>query len=253
MDQSPSASRPKVVPPPSPPEVDAKASVEEIREMFFARDCVLVRGLLNPAKLAFFRRTCERIYSKDDEQFCSGSAHDEDGLRQYKNGWIWEGRLRAATEQAFGYEDIMANKNLYAILTALLGPTWFMGVASQIRRIAPQSETAAWNSHPNYHLDAQWGVDHQFFLNVWAPSLLASNLCWHRRTRSEITVDMIRAYLMSLAVQVGSHRVSITKPLKPRRSKMLFQPNDFGCRNLNVEMLLSSPTGARTVLSRCQT
>jgi hypothetical protein len=151
------------------PEIDIKADLDSIRNLFFTYDCVLLRGILNPAKLKFFRKICEDMYAKDDVFLKSTDFQDPKWMREYENGWIWEPRLREATDGAFGYEDIMANKRLYEILPVLLGNNWRLGSASQIRRMAPKQQQNRWGSYTTYHLDAQWGIDHQYFLNVWAP------------------------------------------------------------------------------------
>jgi len=151
------------------PEVTAYADLSKIQEKFFIHDCVLIRGLLKTEKLEFFRKSCQEIYADDDLLFQSTSNHDEKWFREYENGWIWEERLRHKTKGVFGYEDIMGSKAMYDILSALLGNGWYVGAGSQIRRMAPPHHQNRWGSQTNFHLDAQWGIDHRYIINVWAP------------------------------------------------------------------------------------
>jgi hypothetical protein len=150
------------------PEHRADEDLAVIRNTFFVHDCVLLRDLLNPEKLAFFKRVLEAQYAEDDLLHATG-AYDERFKREYSNGWIWEPRLRKATGNAFGYEDIVACKRLYDVMSTLLGPVWQKTSASQIRRMTVPERGLDWGSWTTYHLDAQWGVDHVYFINVWAP------------------------------------------------------------------------------------
>jgi hypothetical protein len=151
------------------PDLDSEATIDEMRDAFFRHDCVVVRQLFNPHKLNFFRQICEEIYAEDDARYLEKRNETKKWLREYECGWIWEERLREHTKNVFDYQDITANKKLYDTLNAILGEKWFPIGASQIRRMAAKPEDKPWNSKVGFHLDAQWGVDDQFCINVWTP------------------------------------------------------------------------------------
>jgi hypothetical protein len=154
--------------PPMVPELRASDDIRKIRDAFFMSDCVLLRGLLKPKKLEYFYKKCVEIYAKDDNEYHAGRRADDMWLREYQCGWIWEDRLRHETGGAFSYEDITFNKRLYDILQSIIGSDWQQTSASQIRRMAPVRDKN-WGSTTTYHLDAQWGIDHLYIVNVWVP------------------------------------------------------------------------------------
>jgi len=150
------------------PEMGSDDDLRTIRDIFFVHDCVLIRRLLNPARLKFFRALCDTIYVEDDRRMQAGQL-PPDLVREYQNGWIWEPRLRKETGGVFGYEDIVLNKKLFAFLNLILSDAWYTAAASQIRRMPPRAEDYQWGSQTSYHLDAQWGDDRHYHLNVWVP------------------------------------------------------------------------------------
>jgi hypothetical protein len=151
------------------PVVEADDSLDKIRSAFFVYDCLHIRNLINPKKLKYFLDVCRGIYAAEDARFASSTEHDPAWLREYKYGWIWEDTLRQATDNVFDFQDITACKKLYDIIDVLLGPRSRTYMASQIRRMAPNPEENPWNGRVDFHMDAHWGVDEQYFINVWTP------------------------------------------------------------------------------------
>jgi hypothetical protein len=144
--------------------------LDVMADQFFRFDCLQVKGLLPPARLSYFKNICDPIYAADDARFARGDTADATWLREYENGWIWQNRLKQATNDAFGYTDIVASRRLYQILDRLLGDNWWATGASQLRRSPPQLRTKDWGSPTIHHLDAQWGdADGTYIVNVWAP------------------------------------------------------------------------------------
>ncbi|MGE3624306.1 MAG: hypothetical protein AB7H77_10615 [Bdellovibrionales bacterium] len=187
------------------PIVTAASDLEHIAEQFFRFDCVKVENLVSADKLKYFRDLCEKMYADDDARFLCDEIKDPYYLRQYQNGWIWEDRLRSATNNAFCYSDIAGCRRLYQILDRLMGWDWYAISPSQIRRSAPELRTKHWGSPTTPHFDAQWGsVDRQFVINVWVPFTSAGR-----------TASSLEFILSDAATMLDYARYDPAKPLEP--------------------------------------
>jgi hypothetical protein len=153
-----------------PPILGADEPLESAAEKFFRYDCLQVQGMLPAGRCRFFRQMVERIFADDDARAEAGLISDESEQRQYTNGWIWETRFAQAAEGAFCFEDIVASRRLWAILTELCGKHWRPIEPSQLRRMSPRRKSSRFlGSETSPHIDAQWGVEEKFTINVWTP------------------------------------------------------------------------------------